>query len=382
MPLYPKKGREWNMTHRERVKAILHYQDYDKMPVVHFGYWDETLQKWADEGHISQELAHAWTDGNEADKEIAAKLGFDFNWNECFGGNAGLMPGFEPRLLEEYPDGKRKVMDAKGNINIIKPGVDSIPAQVGTLMTGREAWEELYKPRLTYSDQRIDLEALKRLAAEDSQRTLPKCIHCGSLYGAIRDMIGVTDLAYLQADDEELYDEVIDTVGELAYRVAEKILSIYDGFDFAHFWEDICFKNGPLISPRVFREKVGPHYKRITDMLAAHGIDIVSLDCDGCIDKLVPVWLDNGVNTMFPIEVGVWDASIAPWRAQYGAQVRGVGGMNKTVFARERADIDAEVERLKGLIALGGYIPCPDHRIAPDAKWENVQYYCEKMQAL
>ena len=41
-----------------------------------------------------------------------------------------------------------------------------------------------------------------------------------------------------------------------------------------------------------------------------------------------------------------------------------------------------EVERLKGLIALGGYIPCPDHRIAPDAKWENVQYYCEKMQAL
>lgn len=382
MPLYPKKGREWNMTHRERVKAILHYQDYDKMPVVHFGYWDETLQKWADEGHISQELAHAWTDGNEADKEIAAKLGFDFNWNECFGGNAGLMPGFEPRLLEEYPDGKRKVMDAKGNINIIKPGVDSIPAQVGTLMTGREAWEELYKPRLTYSDQRIDLETLKRLAAEDSQRTLPKCIHCGSLYGAIRDMIGVTDLAYLQADDEELYDEVIDTVGELAYRVAEKILSIYDGFDFAHFWEDICFKNGPLISPRVFREKVGPHYKRITDMLAAHGIDIVSLDCDGCIDKLVPVWLDNGVNTMFPIEVGVWDASIAPWRAQYGAQVRGVGGMNKTVFARERADIDAEVERLKGLIALGGYIPCPDHRIAPDAKWENVQYYCEKMQAL
>ena len=382
MPLYPKKGREWNMTHRERVKAILHYQDYDKMPVVHFGYWDETLQKWADEGHISQELAHAWTDGNEADKEIAAKLGFDFNWNECFGGNAGLMPGFEPRLLEEYPDGKRKVMDAKGNINIIKPGVDSIPAQVGTLMTGREAWEELYKPRLTYSDQRIDLEALKRLAAEDSQRILPKCIHCGSLYGAIRDMIGVTDLAYLQADDEELYDEVIDTVGELAYRVAEKILSIYDGFDLAHFWEDICFKNGPLISPRVFREKVGPHYKRITDMLAAHGIDIVSLDCDGCIDKLVPVWLDNGVNTMFPIEVGVWNASIAPWRAQYGAQVRGVGGMNKTVFAREWADIDAEVERLKGLIALGGYIPCPDHRIAPDAKWENVQYYCEKMQAL
>ena len=34
---------------------------------------------------------------------------------------------------------------------------------------------------------------------------------------------------------------------------------------------------------------------------------------------------------------------------------------------------------IKALVDLGGYIPCPDHRIAPDSKWENVQYYCEKM---
>jgi len=36
--------------------------------------------------------------------------------------------------------------------------------------------------------------------------------------------------------------------------------------------------------------------------------------------------------------------------------------------------------RLKPLVALGGYIPCPDHRIAPDAKFENVRYYCDRMR--
>ena len=46
----------------------------------------------------------------------------------------------------------------------------------------------------------------------------------------------------------------------------------------------------------------------------------------------------------------------------------------------EWEDYDQEIERLKPLMALGGYIPCPDHRIAPDAKFELVQYYCEKMQ--
>ena len=52
---------------------------------------------------------------------------------------------------------------------------------------------------------------------------------------------------------------------------------------------------------------------------------------------------------------------------------------NKKVFAYDFGAIDAEVERLKPLVELGGYLPCPDHRIPPDAKWENVQYYCDRM---
>jgi uroporphyrinogen decarboxylase len=29
---------------------------------------------------------------------------------------------------------------------------------------------------------------------------------------------------------------------------------------------------------------------------------------------------------------------------------------------------------------MGGFIPCPDHRIAPDAKYGLVAYYCEQYQ--
>ena len=175
---------------------------------------------------------------------------------------------------------------------------------------------------------------------------------------------------------------MIDTFGNLAYTCVERVLASGARFDFAHFWEDICYRGGPLVNPKLFREKVAPHYRRITDLLRQHGITIVSVDCDGKIDKLVPIWLEHGVNTMFPIEVGIWNASIASWRQQYGKALLGVGGMNKTVFAHDRAAIDAEIERLKPLVELGGYIPCPDHRIAPDAKWENVRYYCDRMRAV
>ena len=38
------------MNTRERFRAILHYENYDRMPLGFFGYWDETLLKWQQEG--------------------------------------------------------------------------------------------------------------------------------------------------------------------------------------------------------------------------------------------------------------------------------------------------------------------------------------------
>ncbi|MBI4584983.1 MAG: hypothetical protein HY717_13305 [Planctomycetes bacterium] len=372
------------MNNRERVRAILHYEDYDRMPVVHFGYWKETLEKWAAEGHLGLEEIEGVADGNDAELSISEKLGFDFNWFTVFSDRSdvlsSLYPPFERRVLEELPDGTLKVLNEYGVIQIEKPGLRSIPSEVDHLLKDRRSWEEHFKPRLQYSEDRIDAKRLEAIRRQEAERHDPLGVHCGSLFGQIRNMMGLEGVSYLYADDEKLYDEMIDTVGELAYRVTERILSSGARFDFAHFWEDLCFKSGPLIPPRIFENKVGPHYRRITELARDHGITIVSLDSDGKIDALIPTWIKNGVNTMFPIEVGTWNASIRPWRERYGRELRGVGGMNKHVLAEDHAAVDAEIERLKPLVALGGYIPCPDHRLPPTAKWENVQYYSARMR--
>ena len=370
------------MNNRENTMAVLTYRDYTRIPVVSFGYWAETVMKWADEGHIGREEAINYVeagDNSEGDKAIMKKLGFDFNWNSCFSSEVLLFPPVEEKILEEFPDGSRIIRDGQGLICKVKPGTVSIPAEIGTSMTDRKAWEELYLPKLQMSRDRIDFKRLEELKQEP-EREIPLGLHLGSFMGNMRNMLGVEQLSYLYVDDEDLYREIVDTLCGLGYACAKEVLETGVKFDYAHFWEDICFKNGPLISPDVFREFVGPWYKKITDLTSSYGIEIVSVDCDGMIDSLIPIWLENGVNTMFPIEVGTWNASIAPWREKYGKQLRGVGGMNKTIFSRDREAVDQEIERLKPLMALGGYIPCPDHRIAPDAKFELVQYYCEKMQ--
>ena len=256
------------MNFRENAMAALHYEPFEKLPVVSFGYWGETVQKWAEEGLIT----------------------------------------------------------------LVKPGVVSIPAEIGTTLTDREVWERDYLPRLQFSMERVPLDLAEKLRSDEG-RELPIGLHCGSLMGRVRDLLGVEQMSYLTVDDPDLLEEIVDTMDTLCYDCVKAMLETGAKFDYAHFWEDICFKNGPLVVPSFFEETVGPHYKRITDLLLSYGVDVVSVDCDGWIDRLVPIWLENGVNTMFPIEVGT-------------------------------------------------FIPCPDHRIAPDAKFENVQYYCDKLQNL
>ncbi|HOP11931.1 MAG TPA: hypothetical protein PK629_10610 [Oscillospiraceae bacterium] len=370
------------MTNRERALAVLNYGKYDRLPCVAFGYWGETVQKWADQGHITREMADNYCkygDNGSGDKQIMSQLGFDFNWSNTYGGNTVLMPPFEEKLLEEKPNGQKLIRNSEGLLVMIKPGTTSIPSEVGTSLTDREAWEELYLPRLQYSADRVDEKAVREQVTNWNP-DLPKALRLGSYIGIMRNLLGVEHFSYLLADDYDLYVEIADTLCNLCYKVTEKVLSFNLPVDYAHFWEDICFKNGPLVIPSVFEEIIGPHYKKVTDLLHKYGVNIVSVDCDGKIDALLPIWLENGVNTMFPIEVGTWEASIAPWREKYGKELRGVGGMDKRVFAQDKAAIDREIERLKALVALGGYIPCPDHRIAPDAKYELVAYYCEQFQ--
>lgn len=381
------------MSNRERSLAVLNYESYDRLPVVHFGFWGESVGKWAREGHITPKEAEEWADKTPVHYQIARKLGFDFDWNSAWRPVTGLFPPFEERILKTHPDGSEEILDEDGAIVVRKPGITSIPTSIDHLLKGRQGWEEHFLPRLQFTEERITgprvhtdsqvlpfreggLEYLQRGEWEN-----PYGLFCGSLYGKIRNWLGLEGSAYLQVDDPVLFDEIIQTVGDLCFETLALSLREADAFDFGHFWEDICFKSGPLINPQVFREKVGPHYRRVTDLLSQHGITIVSLDCDGMIDALIPIWLENGVNTMFPIEVGTWGSSIAPWRAKYGKELRGVGGMDKRVFAHDYAAVDAEVERLKPLVDLGGYIPCPDHRIPADAKWENIQYYCERMRS-
>ena len=361
---------------------ILHFKDVDHLPAVHFGYWREVLIEWAEQGKITMELAKSVHDGNESDRKLDKIIGWDFDWYTTRGGNMGLLPVFERKILETLPDGSQRVMTSKGVIERIKPGIVSIPSEDDYTLKDREAFEELYKPKMQFSLDRINLEAFKNFN-DTRDPDIPIGLNVGSVMGQIRDITTVMGMSFLMYDeDEELFADIVDTYAEMQYKCVEAILETGAKFDFGHYWEDICFKNGPLLSPELFNELCAKHYKKRNDLLHKYGIDIISLDCDGVTDKLLPTWVENGVNTMFPIEVGVWGDQFESARQKFGKEVLGVGGMDKTAFRKDKAAVDAELERMKRLASMGGFIPCPDHRIMPGSKFELVQYYAEEIKKI
>lgn len=353
------------MNDRERFHATMHYLPRDRAPMMDFGFWDETRAIWCEQG------LPAGVDTN-------LFFGMDAQW---IGApiKAHLCPTFPFTVLQDLGETQR-VRDEEGVTKVQGKFLGSIPRHIDHTLTDRASWEAHFKWRLNGSASERYPAEWPTIAAHfnDPARDYPLGIDVGSLYGWIRNWMGLEAVSMLVYDDRPLFEEIVETIADCV--IASITPALEDGvqFQYALFWEDMCYRKGPLLSPRIFREVLVPHYRRITGLLRRYGVDVVAVDCDGDISQLAPLWLEAGVNAMFPIEVGVWGADPIGYRQQYGRDLLMIGGVSKRILAGPREQIIAEVERLAPLVEEGGYIPLPDHRVPPDVPLSNYLFYLEQ----
>ena len=369
------------MTSRDRFFNILHYRKTDRLPVLDFGYWPQLFDQWREQGHISESLY----DGlrieysSRAKQELAHLLGSDFEYGDRVRADMAVSPPFEYEELDVAADGLITYVSHYGTINRKKEGAMGNHA-VRSLLTDRKSYDELFKPRVRYFDGRVDLEFFGNWSKDDYN--YPIGIHAGSLLGDIRLFLTLEGLSYLIADDFDLLVEIVDTYADMQYRCLEEIFSAGARFDYAHYWEDLCFNRGPLVGPKLFHDLTFEHYKKRNDLCRRYGIETISVDSDGRMDDLIPIWMESGIDVAFPIEVGTCESTIEDLRRQYGKRLRGIGGMDKRVLTMDKQSVDREIERLVPLVALGGYIPCPDHRLTANTQWDLVRYYNDRIRDL
>jgi uroporphyrinogen decarboxylase len=144
--------------------------------------------------------------------------------------------------------------------------------------------------------------------------------------------------------------------------------------DFLFIWEDMCFKNGPMISPDLFREFLLPRYKRLTKAVREAGIDLIMVDTDGDCTQLLDLFIEGGADIVMPFEVtaGMDVAAVRKAHPELGL----IGGIAKSVPGRGKEAVAAELDKVASVVATGRYLPCSDHTVPPDVAYEDyVSFY-------
>lgn len=354
------------MNVRQLWLNIMHYGEFDRMPVLHWQGWPETREEWLQQGMPEDVPEHEYF--NASPLSASGHVGF----------NPGLLPLFEEETIKET-DEYRIFRQQDGVVAQHWKNRSCIPHYMDFTLKGEEGWDE-YKRRLQPDPKRI-VTGPDKETTKTGPANAPVAIATGSMVGWIRNWMGVENLAYLAYDNRELLKEMVDTIADLVVWGLDQVLPKVK-VDIGWGWEDICFRSGPLLSPDIFKEVAVPGYRKIADKLLEHGVDLYLVDCDGLIDDLLPHWLDAGVNVMFPIEIGVWKADPQVLRKRYGRELRILGGIDKLEIPKGPAAIDAEIARRIPLMKEGGFVPLPDHFIVPGTSLENYKYYLERIREI
>lgn len=353
------------MTDRERFAAVMSYQPVDRLPVWYFGYWRETLERWLAEGLPAAD-------------QVVPLSGMDPDWEEGMWDihgmvNVGAIPGQPSRTVEET-DTHRIVRTGLGALIKESKRGSSIPTHLEhALKPTREDWKR-FKAMMDPADTSRYTAGWQGKVGAINARTRVGCFLGGSLYACPREWMGVEELSYLMYDDPVLLEEILEHLVHFWMTLMRPVLEKVR-FDFAYFFEDCCFNTGPLVSPDLYHKYFDKYYRRLIEFYRSMGVPFMLMDSDGKVDALIDCWLGSGFDIVFPIEVGTWKADPAALRRRFRKGLRMMGGVDKHVIPRGEAAIRKHLEALRPVVAEGGFIPLPDHRIPPHCSWDSWRTY-------
>jgi uroporphyrinogen-III decarboxylase len=340
-----------------------------------FGFY--ALEAWKGQGMPSDLplFPNLWEDVFHCDPAGDLKLG-QLGWCE-----AGFNPVFEEKLLEDRGD-HELVQDFAGRSVLCFKGRRQgfMPEYLDHPVKDMKTWEENVKWRMDPGREAryADLPQRMKDAREHAAKGIMISQNLVGGYMYLRSLIGPEGLLYIFYDEPELIHDCMKTWFELADGVIARHQE-YVTLDEVFLAEDICFNNGPLISPDMMREFLFPYYQQLIANIRRRQIDktrhlYIQIDTDGKAEPVIPVYQEIGMDVMSPFEVAS-GCDVVELGKQF-PELAIFGGIDKRILAKSKAAIDREVERILPVMReRGGFIPTCDHGVPEEVPYENYLHY-------
>jgi len=358
------------MNNKERFMALMEGEKVDRVPIYYFGTWRETKERWQREG-LEGEIDFVADAGPQVP-------GMDPDWEYGMWGchglvRVGLLGDIEPCVIEETDDYIIRMNEVGEVTKEARTGTSMPLVLKYALEPAWDSWND-FKRYLDPEDPRRRPVDWEKKAEELMEKDMVLSFMGGSLYGWFRNWMGIENISYLMYDDPDLYDDMMSHIVDMQIKLMEPVLKKVK-FQFAYLFEDCCGSEGPLFSPEIYTDMLDRHYRKLISFYKDNGVDYILLDSDGKVDKFVPLWLDSGVDIIFPLEVGKWKANPADMRSRFGDELKIIGGVDKSIVAENEDVIRKTLLDLKPEVDKGGFLPMPDHRIPPHCSLEQFKTY-------
>jgi len=348
------------MTERERFQETMRFGNPDRPPYLELEAWPETYDRWHTEGYP---------------KHADYRQYFGYDRYEPVGIETDINPIFEEEVIEDSHDYIIK-RDWRGVKVKLSKESRSIPYFYGFPVKDRVSFREFAKKLDPADTTRYPLAwdlRLKALTGRDFP-VFYGIARTTGFFGPIREWVGPEAILYGFYDDPGWIHEMMDFYADFIIKLTTPMLKEVTP-DCIHFFEDMAYRGGSLISPKFFREFMMEPYRRVLDHFRAHDVPFFFADCDGDVKELIPLFIELGITGMYPFEVQA-GMDVIELRKLYGKDLVMQGGLDKRMLEHSKADIEKELySKVPAMLELGGYFPALDHDPHPQISFENFCHY-------
>jgi len=200
------------------------------------------------------------------------------------------------------------------------------------------------------------------------------------VFECVQDVIGYENLAYISADDPELYTALFNKVGEVSLRIWERFMADYgDVYCVLRFGDDLGFKTSTLISAEDIRNLVIPQYARIINCVHSYSKPFLLHSC-GNIFSVMPEMINIAkINAKHSNEDSI--APFSAWVKEYGKDIGNFGGIDTDDVCRlSLSGIRERVTEILDACKGGGGIAFSTGNSIPD--YVPVDNYVEMVNAV
>jgi len=354
----------------------------DKIPFSPGGPRESTLRRWHRDGLAADRdwFAELVREVGIVDFEATPHAGLDVT--------TSMMPMFEEKVLS-HENGHYIVQDWMGAITEISDEFDYTYIRSARDFVTRQ-WH-----RFPVQDEadwqamktRYNLDTPGRFGADFAARCRrdreDAVVHLtfNGPFWQMREWCGFEGLCMMMIENPEFVEDMARFWSDWMFGVIGRLVEAGGVPDRIRVNEDMAYKAHPMISPAMTRRFIQPAYGRWISELRRAGTRIFEVDSDGCVDLLIPIWIESGFNVVTPMEVAA-HTDLPALRATYGRQIAFDGGVDKRCIAAGGQAIKNEIARLAPVAKDGGYQPGCDHGAPHDISWQHFIEYSKLLAEL